>query len=251
MSNVKSILASYAPTIEQDCGAFKRLQGCQQADDALHVPVDRIDSDPNQPRQAFDEEELYTLAGSLRARGQLQPIRVRYDGETDRYIVIAGERRLRAARIAELETIQCIVDNRDPDRLVTQLAENLQRSSLTPIEEAHAFREIMKTRKLNGKQLAEVLNLSEAKVSRSLSLLDLPEDVQRKVDAGEIKGREAREIARKRPPRPRKRSTTRTIRVGHSQVVVTIAKKQATDEDVAGVLEEAAKQIRGSKRKAA
>ena len=90
-----------------------RSDGRKRLDEACVIRLDRIVADPDQPRKEFDPEALGRLAESLKARGQLQPIRVRWDDAADRYVVVVGERRWRAARLAGLETIACVVVDRD------------------------------------------------------------------------------------------------------------------------------------------
>src|SRR4051794_21833237 len=90
-----------------------RMDGVARSKAALEIPVDKIDRDPGQPREEFDEEALSRLAESIRARGLLQPVRVRWSEERGRYVLIAGERRWRAAGMAGLPTITCIVDPKD------------------------------------------------------------------------------------------------------------------------------------------
>src|SRR5512135_1710622 len=86
-----------------------RLQGLTRQNDVAQIPLDKIDRDPNQPREEFDEEALRCLAESLKARGQLQPIRVRWDDVLGVYVIVCGERRWRAARMAGLLTVSAVV----------------------------------------------------------------------------------------------------------------------------------------------
>jgi ParB family chromosome partitioning protein len=116
-------------------------------------------------------------------------------------VIIAGERRWRATKLAGLATIECYFHDGDLSKsevLEQQLIENLLRENLKPLEEAKAFSTLMQMNQWNGKQLAEALRLDPSKVSRSLALLRLPEDVQRKIEGGELPARSASEIARLR-----------------------------------------------------
>jgi ParB family transcriptional regulator, chromosome partitioning protein len=153
------------------------------------IRCDRIVPDPDQPRQDFDAEALEQLAGSLRARGQLQPIRVRWSAESDAYVIVTGERRWRAAAIAGIEMLECVVVDRPAsaaDLLEDQLVENCLRSDLRPIELARSYQTLMEARGLSQRALADRLNVSPASVAKAVALLTLPDAIQESVDAGAI-----------------------------------------------------------------
>ena len=157
--------------------------------EAATIRRDRIVPDPDQPRTEFDEIELEHLAGSLRDRGQLQPIRVRWDGEADRYVIVLGERRWRAAGLIGLESMACVVVDgvaTSEDLLEDQLVENALRSDLRPIELARSYQALMTARGLTQRALAERLHVSAASVAKAVALLNLPGPIQREVDAGTI-----------------------------------------------------------------
>jgi ParB family chromosome partitioning protein len=143
--------------------------------------VDLIESDPHQPRRHFDEAGLQELAESVRQYGILTPILVRPEGTTGRYVIIAGERRYRAARIAGLVTVPAIVDqgeSRAGDRtLAIQLVENLQRADLSALERAHAIGTLKDSFGLSVREVGEKLGVSKSMVQRSLDLLSLPDDL--------------------------------------------------------------------------
>lgn len=163
------------------------------------VNLEQVVPDPAQPRSEFDEEPLAHLAANLRAKGQLHPIHVRWSDDVERWVIISGERRWRAAQLAGLETIDCYFHEEplaQSEILELQLIENLLREDLRPIEEAKAFQSLMDLNGWNGKQMAEALRIAPSKVSRSLALLDLPEDVQRQVDAGDVPARTAYQLSR-------------------------------------------------------
>ncbi|MFO0949733.1 MAG: ParB/RepB/Spo0J family partition protein [Isosphaeraceae bacterium] len=167
----------------------RQAEGRRRLDSACVIRVDRIAADPNQPRTEFDPDALARLAESLRSRGQLQPIRVRWDAASDRYIVVVGERRWRAAQLAGLETLACVVVTGGAsaeDLLEDQLIENCLREDLRPIEQAKAFRSLLSGRGLTQRQLADRLQVGQGTISRALALLGLPAEVQSAVDAGEI-----------------------------------------------------------------
>ena len=167
----------------------RQAEGRRRLDAACVIRVDRIAADPNQPRTEFDPDALARLAESLKARGQLQPIRVRWDDAASAYVVVVGERRWKAARIAGLETLACVVVTgaaTPEDLLEDQLIENCLREDLRPIEEARAFKALLESRGLSQRQLAERLQVGQGTISKALALLALPAEIQRSVDSGEI-----------------------------------------------------------------
>lgn len=177
---------------QKDIGR-RPLRGVGTLDITLAIP------DPDQPRTSFDSEELAGLAESLRTKGQLQPINVRWSEDLQKWVIIAGERRWRAAQIAGLSTINCVFHDQPLTKsqvLELQLIENLQREDIRPIEEAHAFETLMSLNGWTGKQLAESLRIPASKVSRALALLTLPAEVQLQVDSGQVPARTAYELSR-------------------------------------------------------
>jgi ParB family chromosome partitioning protein len=161
----------------------------------LHLSPDLIDPDPEQPRKDFGEEGLVRLAESFRRFSQLHPVLVRKEGS--RYVLVTGERRWRAAKLAGMATIQCLVCKSGDVRSV-QLIENILREDLQPIEEARAYQAIMKREGWGIREMAKHLHLEHSRVAKALKLLELPESVQKAVDKGEIRPTTAYEIA-KRP----------------------------------------------------
>jgi len=167
----------------------RQAEGRKRLDAACVIRVDRIAPDPAQPRAEFDEEPLAQLAASIRDRGQLQPIRVRWDADADRYVIVVGERRYRAARLAGLDTVACVVVVGEPsaeDLLEDQLVENALRVDLKPIEQARAYRSLLAARGLSHRQLAERLQIGHASIARALALLDLPPQIRDAVEQGVI-----------------------------------------------------------------
>lgn len=170
------------------------------------IALAEVIPDPDQPRKEFDEDALEQLAESLKSRGQLQPIRVRWHAERAKWIIISGERRYRACKLAGFEKIECKFVDGDVDETdlrTDQLVENLLREELRPVEEAHSYQELMRLNDWNGKQLAEHLKVSVAKVSRSLSLLKLTPELQEQVDAGDVPATAGHEIAKAKTPEQR------------------------------------------------
>lgn len=161
--------------------------------DFAQIPVDRVKPNPSQPRRRFDEGAIDELAASITAVGVLQPVVVaRDEGE---YVLIAGERRLRAAKKAGLTTIPAVVRGSTPEsNLVEALVENLQRQDLSPLEEAHAFRQLMEDFGMSQEQVATRVGKSRPAVSNTIRLLQLPGAVQTLVDSGKLSAGHARAL---------------------------------------------------------
>jgi ParB family chromosome partitioning protein len=180
-------------------GAPARWRGVERSRDMAMIPVALIDRDPDQPRQEFDEEELGRLAESLRARGQLQPIRVRWDEGRGVYAILAGERRWRAARSIGLDKLACVIQEgtlTDEEKLAMQLVENALRSDLKPVEQARAYRRLMEARGYSTRELAAELHIAQTSVVRALALLELPTEVQGRVEGGELAATVAAELTK-------------------------------------------------------
>ena len=163
------------------------------------IEIDRVQPDPDQPRIDFDGEALKQLTASIRDKGQLAPIRVRWSEQLSKWLIISGERRWRACKQAGLKTIDCNFQEQALSAtqiLEEQLIENLLRMDLKPIEEAESFQKLMTVNNWNGKQLATALSISPTRVSRSLSLLKLPHETRVRVDSGEISSRAGYELSK-------------------------------------------------------
>jgi ParB family chromosome partitioning protein len=150
------------------------------------VPVDLIDPNPRQPRKDFDGAGLAELAESIRARGVLQPIVVR-GMAGGRYELVAGERRLRATRIAGMDSIPAMVrDADDWERLDLALAENMAREDLNPVEEARACAMLVDDLGLTREEVGKRVGRSRAAISNLIRLLDLPEEALELIERGEL-----------------------------------------------------------------
>ena len=144
-----------------------RWQGVSKNKNAVEVPVDKIGPDPDQPREEFDPEALDRLAASLKARGQLQPIRVRWDEGKEVYVIICGERRWRAAMKAGMATMSAVVVEGEilpAELLAMQLVENCLREDLKPVEQAKAFRTLMDRNGWSTRQLAAELAVAQTNI---------------------------------------------------------------------------------------
>lgn len=149
------------------------------------VPIELLDANPAQPRKSFDEARLQELAGSLKKHGMVQPIVVRK--ENGRYLIITGERRYRAALMAEIAMVP-IVERNYEDAQIHEIAliENIQREDLNPIEEAAAISFLMQQHDLTQEEVAERLSKSRPAVTNALRLLSLPETVKEMLREGEL-----------------------------------------------------------------
>ncbi|MEE2057898.1 ParB/RepB/Spo0J family partition protein [Rhodococcus artemisiae] len=160
----------------------------------LEIPIDRIERNPKQPRQVFDEEALGELVHSIREFGLMQPIVVRRIDD-DRFQLIMGERRWRAAQQAELPTIAAIVrDTEDHALLRDALLENIHRVQLNPLEEAAAYQQLLEEFEVTHEELAARIGRSRPVVTNMIRLLKLPIAVQRRVAAGVLSAGHARAL---------------------------------------------------------
>jgi ParB family chromosome partitioning protein len=150
------------------------------------LPVDLIQPNPNQPRKHFEEEALVGLSASVRERGMLQPVLVRpVAGGT--YELIAGERRWRAAQLAELEAIPAIVrPHEDAESLELALIENMAREDLNPVEEARAVAALVEELGLSKEEAGRRLGRSRVAISNLLRLLDLPDEALELIESGQL-----------------------------------------------------------------
>jgi ParB family chromosome partitioning protein len=157
------------------------LPGSGQAE----VPLEQIENNPYQPRKDFDADELASLSASIRTHGILQPLVVRQVG--DRYQLIAGERRLRAARVAGKTSVPVrVVNFNDQQVLEAALVENIHRTDLNPIDKAQGFKDYLDRFKMTHEELAKRLSLARPTITNLVGLLDLPTDVQDMVRVGQI-----------------------------------------------------------------
>ena len=151
------------------------------------LPLREIEPDPEQPRKRFDDDALNQLADSITENGLLQPIAVRPKQVGRGYIIIAGERRWRAARLAGLDEVPVIIkDVTDEQAAALALIENLQREDLDPIEVAEGCRQLIEKYGLTQESAAKKLGKSRSAVTNSLRLLALPQDVRRMVSTGQL-----------------------------------------------------------------
>ncbi len=159
------------------------------------LPLDQVDASPYQPRTQFDSKPLEELARSLRVGGVIQPVIVRRVGE--RYELVAGERRLRAARMASLESIPAIVRTlSNQQALEVSLLENVQREDLNPIEQARAYERLSSEFALTQEEIADRTGKDRATIANLIRLLRLPAEVLGMVEEGKLTAGHARALLR-------------------------------------------------------
>lgn len=225
-----------APTAMPTTGAAAslttdRLAGVTRSKTAMEIPIAKIEADPDQPREEFDEDALRRLADSIGTRGVLQPIRVRWEESRGRYVIIVGERRWRASQMAGLATLPCVVDDRPVtpgELLAVQMIENCLREDLKPVEQAKAFRALMDLNGWSGNQLAKELGVAQSGVVQTLALLELPETVQSAVDNGELPASTAYQISKVEDPETQVRLAARVATDKLTRSETAAAVKQAT-----------------------
>ena len=168
----------------------------QRGTSVAAIPVDRIDANPFQPRSDFDPTELESLAESIRVQGVLQPILVRaHPTDPERFQIVAGERRFRAAMQAGLNEIPALQrDMDDSDAAVVALVENLQRQDLNAIEEAEGYQRLLTDFGLTHESLGLAVSKSRSHIGNTIRLLRLPEPVVREVRSGSISSGHARAL---------------------------------------------------------
>lgn len=178
--------------------------------EAVLLPVTTVRPNPHQPRKTMDETALEELASSIRANGVLQPVLVRRS--SGGYELVAGERRLRAARLAGLREIPALVCTLEESAsLKVALLENIQREDLNAIEEAEAYREVMERYGATHQELASMLGKSRSTVSNALRLLSLEPEIQSMVASGELSMGHARALLAVE-------SSSRRLKLAHESV---------------------------------
>jgi len=163
----------------------------------ISIHIDKIKPNKNQPRSIFNEEKLQELANSIKQNGLIEPIIVMQSVAPGEYELIAGERRLRASKIAGLQTIKAIVKDPipDKDKLDIALIENVQREDLNPIEEALAYKKYSQEYKYTQEEIAKTVNKNRAVVANTMRLLNLPENVQQMIIEGKLSAGHGRMLA--------------------------------------------------------
>jgi ParB family chromosome partitioning protein len=171
-----------------------KAPGGESAEGVRSLPLARLKANPDQPRRSFSEASLAELASSLRTHGLIQPILVEEAGEGS-YLIVAGERRFRAAKLAGLSEVPVIVRSFTPEkRLEIALIENVQREDLNPVEEAEAYRALMAMGGRSQEEVADVVGKSRSAVANSIRLLKLPESVLAALREGSLSAGHAKAL---------------------------------------------------------
>jgi len=177
--------------------AVKNIKTKPQAvisSETAQLPVDKLVPNPGQPRKSFNETELQELAASIKTYGIIQPVIVADTGDGS-YIIIAGERRTRAARLAGLSTVPVVIrDYTDQKRMEISLVENVQRTDLNPIEEAAAYKNLMDFSRFSQDELALRVGKNRSTIANALRLLRLPVEIQKSIEEGSISPGHARAL---------------------------------------------------------
>lgn len=169
-------------------------------DEVVQLPVNKIEANRYQPRSIFNEEKIKELAQTIHTHGMIQPIVVR-KLEDDHYELIAGERRWRAVKTLEWESVSAIIrEMTDAETASVALIENLQREELTVVEEAHAYAKLLDLHSLTQEALAQRLGKNQSTIANKLRLLKLPEEVQQAVLDKAITERHARALIKLKEP---------------------------------------------------
>ena len=208
------------------------------------LPLGRIDRNPRQPREAFDEGSLQDLTTSIEAVGVLQPIVVRPSG--DRYQIVMGERRVRAARAAGLERIPAIVRTTEDDQLLRDaLLENVHREDLNPLEEAAAYKQLLADFGITQQELASRLGRSRPVIANAIRLLNLPGSVQRRIAARTLSAGHANAVASLDDPVQQERLADRIVAEGLTvRMAEELAQRIRNGEPLLGPDERAGLRVR-------
>lgn len=199
------------------------------------IPVDRLQPNPQQPRHRFDDKALAELAESIRKHGVLQPILVSED-RPGHYLLITGERRWRAARVAGLATIPAVIREQleGSEQLELALVENLQRRDLTPLEEARAFEHLRTSLGLSQQEIADRVGMDRSTVANSLRLLKLPTEVQELVERGDLSAGHGRALLAFASEKERCEWANRVVATGLSVRELERAASEARNVETAG-----------------
>ncbi len=194
------------------------------------LPIYKVEPNPNQPRQDFDEEELQALADSITEHGIVQPLTVR-QLDSGYYQIIAGERRWRAARIAGLSEVPAVIIEAD-DKKAMELAliENLQRQDLNPVEEALGYKSLMEDYGLTQEDTAKRVGKSRPAVANALRLLGLCPEVLEKLRSGELTAGHARAVLTVKSPKKQQEAAQKIIALGLSVRQAELLCKNMTRE---------------------
>ena len=164
---------------------FSRIEEDQSKDRILNIKIKDIIPNKNQPRRDFDLDSLKELSKSIELYGLIQPILVRQS--KDKYEIVAGERRWRACKLAGLKEVACIIKDMDQEESAKiALIENIQREDLNPVEEAQAYKKLMKEFKLTQEELSSQVGKSRSYISNSIRILNLDKEILERISSGQL-----------------------------------------------------------------
>ena len=189
------------------------------------MSLDRIMEDDQQPRKHYDKQALADFAEHLKSHGVQQPIQLRWNDQHQKWMIVYGHRRYRAAKLAGMSTIPCIFTDGELDEStirVRQLVENCQREDLTPLEMARAMQDLIAITGWSYRQVGKELGVSYTTVGRSMDLLKLPEDLQDRVERGDLAPSVAIDVLRIK-------DTARQSKIGHAISVGKLNRRDATE----------------------
>ena len=208
-----ALFADQAPVLEKAEAAEEK----QKADEnsLVYIGIEQIKPNVNQPRKKFNEERIAELAESILKHGIIQPLVVRRSGAF--YEIVAGERRWRAARRADLEKVPCIIrEFTDEENMLIAIIENLQREDLDPIEEANGLNQMIKKFGMTQEEVSKSISKSRPYISNSLRLLKLPEYIQELVSEGKLSMGHARALISVEDPKLQSEICSRIVKDGMS-----------------------------------
>ncbi len=219
-----AFLLGDAQPMDSAPGSFRQPQGSGQRD----VDITSLEPNPFQPRGPVDADSLAELTASIRAQGVLQPLLVRpTSGEPARFQIVAGERRWRAARLAGLAEVPCLIRSlSDAQTSAAALVENLQRDDLNAIEEAEGFRRLQSEFGMTQDSLAEAIGKSRSHVANTMRLLNLPVAVQHEVRGGALSAGHARALlGHKEPARAALSVIARGLNVRQTEAMIAASQQ--------------------------
>lgn len=188
---LEALFSNFGADENESGGIVNEIQAKLNATKIIEIEISKLEANPNQPRKTFNDEAIKELSESIKQHGVIQPIIV--SQMVDKYMVIAGERRLRASRLANLKTIPCIIKN-FTERQIKEVAliENLQREDLNPLEAARAIRQLMDEYKLTQETVAEKIGKSRPNIANLLRILNLPQEILKLIEENKLSAGHAR-----------------------------------------------------------
>ncbi len=187
-----ALFADQAPVDRPEEEKYQREED-DSVDRVVYININDIKPNENQPRKNFDEEKINELSASIREHGIIQPLVVRKQGHG--YEIVAGERRWRAARGAQLKEVPCLIrEFSDEENMLIAIIENMQREDLNPIEEAEGLEQMIRTYGMTQEEVSKSVSKSRPYITNALRLLKLPEEIRRLVAEGRLTAGHARAL---------------------------------------------------------